>query len=516
VQIPLSIVSMPHRSLTWINMKNSLLAGVILALCAPLNALGAAPISSTLQRAAVAQNGYFVVLHSAQDLSQISATKTGTEKTSAVFNALHGQKQALIDFAKQYALKDAEYFWLTNAIFVPTAPSAEGLSRLANDARVQAIAANPTAHFDAPLLEFSASKTVTAATPGQTLIGSPQLWALGIRGQGVVVAGEDTGYAWTHPALKSSYRGWDGSAANHNYNWYDGVIASVSASGGSCGLNVQQPCDDGSHGTHTMGTMIGDDGAAEQIGAAPGARWIGCRNMDVGDGRPVTYLRCMQWMLAPTDLAGNNPNPALAPDVVNNSWGCPPSELCTAPEFGLLEGAVNALRSAGILFVAAAGNSGSACSTVADPPSFFAGTFTVGNVTLSNVMSGSSSRGPVTADGSNRSKPDVSAPGTSIRSSVPASGYGNLSGTSMASPHTAGAAALLIGAFPNLRRNPAAVEQLLRDSAVPVNALTQSCGGIAANIYPNNVAGFGRIDVYAAYQLALVRFGGLIFSSGFE
>ncbi len=96
--------------------------------------------------------------------------------------------------------------------------------------------------------------------------------------------------------------------------------------------NSPVPCDDVGHGTHTMGTMVGDDGAANQIGVAPGAKWMGCRNMDVGNGTPATYSECFQWFIAPTNLANQNPDPTKAPHVINNSWGCPPSEGCTDPE----------------------------------------------------------------------------------------------------------------------------------------------------------------------------------------
>ena len=67
---------------------------------------------------------------------------------------------------------------------------------------------------------------------------------------------------------------------------------------------------------------------ANQIGVAPGAQWIGCRNMDQGWGTPATYMECFEFFLAPYPI-GQTPaegEPALAPDVINNSWGCPPRE----------------------------------------------------------------------------------------------------------------------------------------------------------------------------------------------
>src|SRR5690606_7611326 len=140
------------------------------------------------------------------------------------------------------------------------------------------------------------------------------------------IAGQDTGIRWTHNAIKAKYRGWNGSSADHNHNWHD----AIHVTGSSCGADAMAPCDDNGHGSHTIGTMLGDDGGSNQVGVAPGARWIGCRNMNAGDGTPARYNECAQWFLAPTDLAGNDPQPDLAPDVVSNSWGCPVDEGCTA------------------------------------------------------------------------------------------------------------------------------------------------------------------------------------------
>ena len=250
-----------------------------------------------------------------------------------------------------------------------------------------------------------------------TKVNAPTVWAAGFTGQGAVVAGQDTGYQWDHPALKGKYRGWDGSTASHDYNWHD----SIHSGGGSCGANSLFPCDDHGHGTHTMGTMVGDDGLGNQVGMAPGAKWIGCRNMDQGNGTPVTYSECYQFFIAPTTVAGTNPDPSKAPDVINNSWGCPVSEGCTDPNVMLT--IVNNVRAAGIVTVHSAGNSGSACSTISEPSAIYDSSTTVGATTSTDAIASYSSRGAVTVDGSNRLKPDISAPGSSIRSSVPGGGY---------------------------------------------------------------------------------------------
>ena len=274
-------------------------------------------------------------------------------------------------------------------------------------------------------------------------------------------------------------------------------------------------CDDSSHGTHTMGTMSGDDGASNQIGVAPGARWIGCRNMDSGTGRPSTYLDCFQWFAAPTDLNGLNPDPARAPHVIGNSWGCPvgpppAGEDCALASFAT---AISNLKAQGILIVVAAGNSGSSCATVVDPPAIYADAFTIGATDNSDVIAPFSSRGPVTVDGSNRLKPDVVAPGVGVRSAVPGGAYGSKSGTSMATPNAVGVAALVMSANPALRGQPEQVEAILRETAVPLTSAT-SCGGMPGSQVPNPIYGHGRLDALAAVQRALQIDG--VFSDGFE
>ena len=311
----------------------------------------------------------------------------------------------------------------------------------------------------------------------------------------MVIAGQDTGYQWDHPALKGKYRGWNGSAANHNYNWHD----AIHSGGGVCGANAQAPCDDTDHGTHTMGTMVGDDGAGNQIGMAPQAKWIGCRNMDQGAGTPATYSECFQWFIAPTNLAGLNPDTTKAPHVINNSWGCPASEGCTDPL--VLKTVVDNTRAAGIVVVVSAGNSGSSCSSVSDPPAIYDSAFSVGATDSSDAIASFSSRGPVTVDGSNRLKPDVSAPGVGVRSSIPGGGYTSLSGTSMAGPHVVGHVALLLSAMPSWKGQVDLVESRITQSALPRTS-AQTCGGVPGSAIPNNTYGWGRIDALASVSMA--------------
>jgi len=302
---------------------------------------------------------------------------------------------------------------------------------------------------------------------------------------------------WTHNALKPKYRGWNGVTADHNFNWHD----AIHSGGGSCGPNTVEPCDDQGHGTHTAGTTVGDDGLGNQVGVAPGARWIGCRNMDQGNGTPATYTECFQFTIAPTDLAGNNANPALRPHVLNNSWACPASEGCTTG--AELETIVNNTQAAGIFVEVSAGNSGPGCSTVSDVPAIYSAAFSTGAIDISNNLASFSSRGPSLFYTPNLLKPNVSAPGVTVRSSLRTSdsSFGTMSGTSMAGPHVVGVVALLWSARPSLVRNIAATKTLLQNTANPAVTVTaQTCGGTPSTQIPNNSFGYGRVDALAAYN----------------
>jgi hypothetical protein len=96
-------------------------------------------------------------------------------------------------------------------------------------------------------------------------------------------------------------------------------------------------------------------------------------------------------------------------------------------------------------------------------------------------------------------KPNISAPGVSVRSSTRTSdsSYGSSSGTSMAGPHVAGGVALLLSAFPALEGEVDDVEDAIEQSAFP-RTTTETCGGIPAGDVPNNTYGFGRLDIFAA------------------
>jgi uncharacterized repeat protein (TIGR01451 family) len=160
---------------------------------------------------------------------------------------------------------------------------------------------------------------------------------------------------------------------------------------------------------------------------------------------------------------------------------------------------VRNVRAAGILTVHAAGNSGPACGTVQTPAAIYAESFTVGNTRNDDTICSSSSRGPVLVDGSGRMKPDISAAGSNIRSSYAGGGYTSLSGTSMAGPHVAGLAALIISAQPLFSGQVGVIEEIIRESALPLTTSTPCGDDIPGVSVPNNTYGWGRIDAFQAY-----------------
>ncbi len=339
-------------------------------------------------------------------------------------------------------------------------------------------------------------------------VNADEAWEAGVLGAGIVVGGQDTGYAWDHPALRAQYRGWDGNSATHDYHWYDPWDG------------TDAPFDPDGHGTHTMGTVLGDEPGRVRTGMAPEAQWIGCRNMRRGLGNPGAYAACSEFFLAPYPVGGNpftDGDVAQAVHLVNNSWGCPPEEGCH-PE--TLQSAMEALHAAGILMVVSAGNDGPTCGTAIKPPANYASVLSVGATNDAGDIVGFSSRGPVPAG----IKPDVSAPGFNVLSATPSGGYGPASGTSMAGPHVAGLVALLWSADPNLIGDLEATQTLICETARP-RPVSASCNGqmsafeeflamgetgiacACGNVtgIPNNVYGCGVIDAGAAVEAALGR-----------
>ncbi|QDY80709.1 S8 family serine peptidase [Streptomyces qinzhouensis] len=371
----------------------------------------------------------------------------------------------------------AEYtpYWIVNTVrVVATAKVAE---ELALRPEVAGLDAEDRISIPKPI-RGERENAVDAVEWNIDRIKAPQVWnQLGVRGEGTVVANIDTGVDYQHPAVDEQYRGRaaDGSLS-HDYNWFD--PANI--------CPAKAPCDNNDHGTHTMGTMVGDDGAENKIGVAPGARWIAAKGCESNSCSQTSLLAAGQWIAAPTDLNGANPRPDLAPDIVNNSWG-------SGAHNPWYKEIVAAWRAAGIFPAFSNGNNGPACATSGSPGDYVA-SYSSGAFDINNAIASFSSRGPGDEGGI---KPHIAAPGSNVRSAIRNGGYGSLSGTSMASPHTAAAVALIWSAAPALRGDVAQTEALLDQSAIDVDAT--ACGGTPAD---NNVFGEGRLDALAAVQSA--------------
>lgn len=444
------------------------------------------------------------------DLSPARNLPTKEAKTQFVAQALlnhaeQAQRQLRADLKQQGATFTP--LWISNQIVVKHAGRAQAMqlalrpdvAKVDIDEKVKGVEEVEGAKWKlpGPPLALSTSHFALFVEWGVQRVNAPAVWALGYTGQGIVVANLDTGVRWDHAALKPHYRGWNGTLADHNYNWFDAAPEIGPAS--------IVPVDVNGHGTHTIGTSVGDDGAGNQVGVAPGAQWIACRNMagPSGVGSVARYTQCFQFALAPTDVNGNNPDPSKGADITSNSWGCDPGfgePGCEVPT--ALITVTQVLRDAGVMVVASAGNNGPSCSSVLHAPATLDQAFSIGATDSGDNIASFSSRGPSTLTG--KLKPDVVAPGVGVRSATfdTITSYGFKSGTSMAAPHVAGVVALLWSAAPWLRGDVPATEAILRATAQPFTS-AQTCGSVAGSQVPNNVFGYGMIDAQAAVSMAL-------------
>ncbi|MEW2384676.1 S8 family serine peptidase [Micromonospora sp. NPDC047707] len=449
---------------------------------AALAGAGAAPPADKIrpelakQFQAKSEGDFWVRFTDRADLGPAATIKDWAERGTAVADAL--RKTAAESQAKVRAELDgagAKYqtFWATNAIRVSSGSLAMA-QNFAAHAEVEGLYA-PVDYEVPEVTDGADEKTVNALEWGIANINADDVWSrYGVKGAGITVANIDTGVQFDHPALVTSYRGNNGDGTfDHNYNWFNAA--------GTC---AAAPCDGDGHGTHTMGTMAGADGA-NQIGVAPDVRWIAANGCCPSDAALVSSG---QWMLEPTDLNGQNPDASKRPNIINNSWG-----TRTPSNDPFMEDVTNAWAASGIFGTWSNGNNGSACQTSGSPGSR-TGNYSAGAYDVNNNIASFSSRG---AGQDGEIKPNIAAPGVNVRSSVPGSAYASFNGTSMAAPHLAGAIALLWSAAPALVGDVAATRALLDNSAV--DKADAQCGGTTDD---NNVFGEGRLDALALLDAA--------------
>ncbi|WP_298820594.1 S8 family serine peptidase [Chloroflexus sp.] len=436
------------------------------------------------ERAVPTGDRLFVILRDQADVSQLSTLTSYQQRRLAVYQRLtdHAMTtQADLRAAlNQIGVRYTPYY-LVNALEV----EGDLPLRLWLQNRPEVATVIPVPHLRplpvAPITVSGDQSPPTEPLWNLVMIGAPEVWAMGVRGAGIIVGQADSGVDADHPELSDAYAGRTASGTDHAYHWLDPWTGATA------------PYDVGGHGTHTLATVLGNN-----VGVAPDAQWIGCVNLARNLGNAPRYLDCMQFLFAPYPPNGDpfrDGNPTRGAHVLNNSWGCPQDlEGCTPTS---LQPAVQALRAAGVFVVASAGNDGPACSSLNAPLAIYDEVLTVGALDADGNVAVFSSVGPVLSDGSERVKPDLVAPGTDVLSAFPNQSYARADGTSMAGPHVAGAVALIWSANPTLIGDIVTTERILLETARPYAAPDGNrCGD-------GNVAGAGILDVAAAVRRAL-------------
>ncbi|MCB8954319.1 MAG: S8 family serine peptidase [Ardenticatenales bacterium] len=389
------------------------------------------------------------IRHLPQPLARRQALIATLQATAAA-----AQTSLLADLSARPDAENVRSLWITNAVAARV--SVATLAALSARPDIAQITDNTPRQYIQPNDWLPRQSNITTTPEGGSWginkVRAPLAWyGLGVDGSGITVAIMDSGVDAAHPALSANYRGRDG---NDTTSWYDVIDGSAT------------PFDPFGHGTHVAGTAVGGEG----LGVAPGAEWIAVRVFnEFGFASDSDIHMGFQWLLAP------NGDPALAPDVVNNSWGGAPTDLQFMVD-------VEMLRDAGILPIFAAGNSGSFAGTISAPASY-PDTLAVGATEPDDRVAWFSSRGPSPITGQTR--PGLVAPGVNILSTLPDGNYGLNLGTSMATPHVTGAAALVLSADPSL--TPFALATVLTETVRP----------LAAPV-PDDNNGYGLLDAYAA------------------
>ena len=329
-----------------------------------------------------------------------------------------------------------------------------------------------------PVMEVSESSLPTNITDNKTsswgvnAIGAMSVWgAYGAEGQGVKVAVLDTGVDGNHQDLQGRMNASDFAEFGFDGNRVRGA----------------QPNDSGQHGTHVSGTIAGGDASGQWIGVAPQAKIAGGLVLKRGAGTDAQILAGIEWAIE------------KGVDVINMSLG----GLRLSPDvFDTYTQAFITANQAGIPVVVAIGNEGSQTSG-APGNDFFS--FAVGATdSFDNTAGFSGGRTQIHLESNFiaedqlplvYSKPDVCAPGVAVKSSIPGNRYATWNGTSMATPHVAGAIALLLSATTIKEVDPSERAFLLQDLILGSAEELGEAG-------QDHRFGFGRIDVLRAVGFA--------------
>ncbi len=453
-----------------------------LVMSASLGTLPSASAQATIdsrvfEQLALAPTGevtFLVQLAPRADLRALQGIRDRIARRTAVAAALKRTAEAsqapvralLADLERQGLVSHVRAFFTTNTIAVTG--RREAVLALAGARGVNRIEAEGQISLAGSVVSAErSSKPRVAVEPNINQIRAPAVWRLGFQGQGVIVGTIDTGVRWTHEALQPGYKCL--RAASHKKCWFDAI------------KGIDTPYDDYStdiagHGTEVTGIIAGRLG----IGVARKAKWVACKAFDAnGFADKADILQCADFFTA---LALDANTAVYEPDVVTNTW-------VTFDDDTFFNAVVDAWNASGIHSAFGIGASGPDCLTTSLPGEYV-GAFAVGGVDGSDLIASWSSRGPA---GRTNIKPDVVAPGVSIRSSAASCDtcYEVLSGYTPATPHAAGTLALMISKNGSL--TPAEARAIAENNAKHISDLT--CGGSADD---NNVYGHGRIDALNA------------------
>lgn len=186
-----------------------------------------------LQTGANGPTEFLVFLADQADVSAAAQLATKAERGEYVYRTLsqHAERtQGPVRRALQERGVEFRPYWVANMIWVRG--GLDVVQALAERSDVARINANPQVKLD--VVSAGEPDELAAVSPAAvewniTKVKAPDVWAAGTKGAGAVIAGQDTGYRWTHNALKSKYRGWNGTTASHDYNWHDAIHTTAQA-----------------------------------------------------------------------------------------------------------------------------------------------------------------------------------------------------------------------------------------------------------------------------------------------
>ncbi len=375
--------------------------------------------------------------------------------------------------------------WLVNAVVVKG--TVEAIRQLAQRKDVERIEPDLVIELIAPVRPTAAEKNGTRGigiTDGVVSVGARRVWdELGIDGTGVVVGILDTGVAGDHEALTGSWRG----------NWFPTEECWYDV--GELGHDV--PTDTHGHGSHVMGTIVGQ-APGDTIGVAPGAVWIATNIINAGptvdfDNGVIQSLEFM------ADPDGDPLTTDEVPAVVQNSWGVHEGFEgyydCDSRWWDALDNC----EAAGVCLTWSAGNEGPGETSLRSPADRAAtptNCFSIGSTSQTDpfTISSFSSRGPSGCGGAFAVKPEIVAPGDNIYSVAYMGGYTTMSGTSMAGPHVAGVVALMRASNPDI--DVTTIKEQLMATALDLGDPGE-----------DNTYGHGFVDAYAAVMAVMGGIG---------